>query len=99
MTHVDLPKQTNACVMVLNGQNNAFMKGMKPRSTKMWVLQNKSDGFVKGEPPWNTIWYPKMLILFGKSDDLWEGCRRGWSCVFTGGGEMYINTQNVSFAE
>ena len=59
MTHVDLPKQNNACVLVLHSRNNAFMKGVKPRSTKMWVLQSKSDGFVKGEPPWNTIWYPK----------------------------------------
>ena len=41
---------------------------------------------------------PKMLILPGKSDGLYGGgCRRGWSCVFTGGGGMYINTQNVDF--
>ena len=51
MTHVDLPKQKNACVLVLHNENNAFMKGVRPRSTKMRVLLRKSDGFMKGEPP------------------------------------------------
>ena len=35
MTHVDVPKQNNACVLVLHRENNAFMKGVRPRSTKM----------------------------------------------------------------
>jgi len=35
MTHVDLPKQNNACVLVLRSENNACMKGVMPRSTKM----------------------------------------------------------------
>ena len=51
MTHVDLPKQNNACVLVLHSQNNAFMKGVRPRSTKIRVLPSKSEGFVKGELP------------------------------------------------
>ena len=34
MTHVDLPKQNNACVLVLRNENNAIMKGVKPRSRK-----------------------------------------------------------------
>ena len=27
--------QNNACVLVLHSENNAFMKGVRPRSTKM----------------------------------------------------------------
>ena len=50
MTHVDLPKQNNACVLVLHNENNAFMKGVRPRSTEMCVLPSKADGFMKGEP-------------------------------------------------
>ena len=34
MTHVDLHKQNNACVLVLHNENNVFMKGVRPRSTK-----------------------------------------------------------------
>ena len=93
MTHVDLPKQNNACVLVLHSQNNAFMKGVKPRSTEMWILRNKSDGFVKGEPPWNTIWYPKCWFYLVKVMVYGGGCRRGWNCVFRGGEGMYINME------
>ena len=35
MIPVDVPKQNNACVLVLRSENNAFMKGVRPRSMKM----------------------------------------------------------------
>ena len=39
MTHVDLPKQNNACVLVLHGQNNAFMKGVGQRKCEFYEIK------------------------------------------------------------